>query len=105
SRVLRSRHDVDLRPLVQGHLGGEVCGATEPVAPEPPSRARAGATEGSVPDDARAQQRSGLVVGQARGDPVCKALVDDWGLGIPAIVIPSRERGFRTEGLVATPAE
>ena len=105
SSLLGSGHHVDLGALVQRHLGGQVGGAAEPVDPEAAAGAKARPTQGAVPDDARAQQRCGLVVGKTVGDPVRVALVDDRGLGVPAVVVPSRERRLRAQVLVAASAE
>ena len=97
--------DVDLDAAVEGHLNGDVRGGAEAVQTEAPARLDAGEPQGAVPDDARAQQRRGVQVGEALRDAVEEMRAGEGQAGIAAVHGPAGERGAVAEVLPAGEAE
>ncbi len=61
--------------------------------------------QGSVPDDAGAQQRGRVFVVEGIGDRIGIGLVDHGPLGEAAMVVPTGEAGFEAQVLGTVPTE
>ena len=87
--VARAREREHSPSLVEGELAENVCGGSEAVEadalrlPDKPQR--------SIPDQAGAQQRRGLLVGIAGRDREAEALVGDHQLGVAAVNVIAGE--------------
>ena len=87
--VVRARERVDLAALVDGDLADHVRRRPEPVQPE--ALRVAGEPQRAVADQAAAQQRRGLLVGQLVGQRQAVALVGDRQLGVAAVDVAAGE--------------
>ena len=92
-RLGRAGQDVDGGALVERHLGREVRRGAEPVDAETAARRQRGAPQRPVADDAGAQQRGGLHVGEPVRDRVGEGLGDDGLLGVAAVASQPVKRG------------
>ena len=72
--------------------------------PSRPPGGTAGAAQRPVADDAGAQQRGGLLVGEPLGQAVGEPLVDEAGVGVAAVGVPAGELRGGAQVLVAPPA-
>ena len=103
--ALAARQHVHAQPLVQRDLGGEVRAAAESVDPEAAARRHGRAFQRPVPDDARAQQRRGVLVVDGLGQPVDKRLVGDARVRVAAVDVPAGEPRCHAQVLGAATAE
>jgi hypothetical protein len=101
---LPAREDVHPKPEVERQLRREVGAPSEPVEPERASGWDLGSQQRPVADDACAQQRRGLLVGEAVGQRVGERLVDQAEVGVSAVDVPPRERRCDAQVLVAPAA-
>jgi hypothetical protein len=102
--VLAAGENVHTQPQVQRDLRGDMSAPAEAVDTEPTANRHLGAPEGSVPDDARAQQRRRVLVVHGGRKAVGESFVDDAKVGVATVAIPSGECRLDAEVLGAAPA-
>ena len=89
--LLPSGQHVDPQPLREGHLGSQVRTPAEAVQTEAAPGRHVRADQGPIADDPGAEQRRGLLVVDAVRKPVRVRLVDQTGVGVPAVDVPPGE--------------
>ena len=103
---LASRDDEDLRRRapVPRDLNDDVGGGAEAEEGERLTVAQVREAQGAIADDAGAEQRRGLNIGEPIGDRIRERLGRDDVLGVPAIDVLARPARARAEVLVAREA-
>lgn len=94
-------HHKDAAPPMLEHLDREVRRAAEAVEPDGRTRDDAGALDSPKSDDARAEQRRGVLVIDIRRQRIGKILADHRELGVAAVVVPPGKQRVGTEVLAA----
>src|ERR1700693_2384347 len=96
--------DVDFASLVTRELQDQVGGGSEAVESEALAILRSTEAVGAVTDDAGAEQRGGMLVGEGGGKRVREVCADDAVLGVAAVDVVSGEAGLLAKILGVAPA-
>ena len=92
-------------PLVQCDLRGKVRTRAEAIDAKSTTGWNLGAAQRAVADDACAQKGRGVLVVETVAQRVRVSLVDQAGVGVSTVAIPSGERRVQTEVFLTAPAE